>query len=201
MAIATLYEGIEYRSRLEARWAAFFTNIGWKHTYEPFDGDGYIPDFLIQGPAKLLVEVKPAAEPCEYRAPIAKIEAGVRNHWQADILIVGVNPMPWETFTWGTSHPAIGVIGEYQANSWAPDTHGGWAWGDACWLTCDGQCCAKYPTTCGRLGVFSEINGWASRPCGHYCGDHHMGWPDKLAIRDAWASACNRVKWQGRDAA
>lgn len=59
-AIATLYSGIEYRSRLEARWAAFFDEIGWRHTYEPFDGDGYIPDFLIHGTRPLLVEVKPA---------------------------------------------------------------------------------------------------------------------------------------------
>ena len=29
MAITTTYDGIEYRSRLEARWAAFMKNIGW----------------------------------------------------------------------------------------------------------------------------------------------------------------------------
>lgn len=28
----TLYRGVEYRSRLEARWAAFFTEIGWRTT-------------------------------------------------------------------------------------------------------------------------------------------------------------------------
>lgn len=44
-AIQTVFNGIEYRSRLEARWASFMTNIGWDHIYEPFDGDGYIPDF------------------------------------------------------------------------------------------------------------------------------------------------------------
>ena len=59
-AIPTRYRGIEYRSRLEARWAAFFDGIGWQFTYEPFDGDGYIPDFLIHGDQPLLVEVKPA---------------------------------------------------------------------------------------------------------------------------------------------
>jgi hypothetical protein len=75
-AIATLYDGIEYRSRLEARWGAFFDHIGWKFTYEPFDGNGYIPDFLIHGQAPFLVEIKPAVTRADYYAPIAKIEAG-----------------------------------------------------------------------------------------------------------------------------
>lgn len=32
--IPTVYKGIEYRSMLEARWAAFFDRIGWEHTYD-----------------------------------------------------------------------------------------------------------------------------------------------------------------------
>ena len=55
------YRNIEYRSRGEARWAAFFDRIGWRHTYEPFDADGYILDFAIRGTKPLIVEVKPAA--------------------------------------------------------------------------------------------------------------------------------------------
>jgi hypothetical protein len=31
--IPTVYRGIEYRSRLEAKWAAFCDRIGWRHTY------------------------------------------------------------------------------------------------------------------------------------------------------------------------
>lgn len=46
--IPTLFDGIEYRSRLEARWAAWFTRLGWDFTYEPFDGHGYVPDFLVK---------------------------------------------------------------------------------------------------------------------------------------------------------
>jgi hypothetical protein len=60
-AIPTIYRNIEYRSRGEARWAAFFDRIGWRHTYEPFDADGYILDFAIHGTKPLIVEVKPAA--------------------------------------------------------------------------------------------------------------------------------------------
>ena len=67
----TIYKGVSFRSRLEARWAAFFDLIGWEWEYEPFDLIGWTPDFLVsfhcghmecggkQSRHKLLVEVKP----------------------------------------------------------------------------------------------------------------------------------------------
>lgn len=59
-AIPTTYAGVKFRSRLEARWAAFFDLCGWKWDYEPFDLDGWAPDFLLLLPiAKMLAEVKP----------------------------------------------------------------------------------------------------------------------------------------------
>lgn len=61
-AIPTVYRGRRYRSRLEARWAAFFDLVGWRHEYEPFDLGLWSPDFLIHGAqCGLLVEVKPIA--------------------------------------------------------------------------------------------------------------------------------------------
>lgn len=58
----TAYKSQHFRSRLEARWAAFFDIIGWQWTYEPYSlNQAYIPDFLIHGNAPFLVEVKPAA--------------------------------------------------------------------------------------------------------------------------------------------
>ncbi|MDX0007811.1 hypothetical protein GOB40_13820 [Sinorhizobium meliloti] len=59
-AIPTTYNHVQFRSRLEARWAAFFDLCGWRWDYEPFDLDGWAPDFLIRtnvGP--VLCEVKP----------------------------------------------------------------------------------------------------------------------------------------------
>lgn len=94
MAITTTYNGIEYRSRLEARWAAFMQNIGWDIIYEPFDGDGYIPDFLVQGERPFLVEVKPAVTQKEYEAAVPKAESGLAKHWRHDILVVGAGPFP-----------------------------------------------------------------------------------------------------------
>jgi len=58
-AIPTKWNGVQFRSRLEARWAAFFTAIGWEWSYEPIDLQGYIPDFLLHLDEDVLVEVKP----------------------------------------------------------------------------------------------------------------------------------------------
>ena len=64
----TKYGGVLYRSRLEARWAAFFDLAGWKHEYEPIDFPRWSPDFRVEfdcyhsecPPTHILfVEVKP----------------------------------------------------------------------------------------------------------------------------------------------
>ncbi len=46
-AIETRYNGINFRSRLEAKWAAMFDLLKWGWTYEPTDFNGWIPDFAI----------------------------------------------------------------------------------------------------------------------------------------------------------
>lgn len=47
----TYYDGYRFRSRLEARWAVFFNNIGLEYEYEMegFDMEkcSYLPDFYI----------------------------------------------------------------------------------------------------------------------------------------------------------
>jgi hypothetical protein len=58
-AIPTRYGGVQFRSRLEARWAAFFDIVGWRWQYEPIDLDGWIPDFRLCGHVPALCEVKP----------------------------------------------------------------------------------------------------------------------------------------------
>jgi hypothetical protein len=183
MAITTTYRGIEYRSRLEARWAAFFTRLGWTFTYEPFDGDGYIPDFILHGDNPVLVEIKPATIPAEYNAPIAKMVQGVAAHWNHDLLILGVTPLPFiGNLSW-EQHPSLGLLGE--------NIGPGWEFGGARWMTC-GQC--------GLIGFFHEDMGFDGRTCGHYDGDALLGSVDQRSILATWADACNDVKWQGRAA-
>jgi hypothetical protein len=59
----TWYEGVRFRSRLEATWAAFFDLTGFRWEYEPYDLQFWTPDFVIHHDAHLpsgaLVEVKP----------------------------------------------------------------------------------------------------------------------------------------------
>lgn len=61
-AIDTEYNGMLFRSRLEARWAVFFDVAGIKYEYEPegFEHDGikYLPDFYLPD-MDVYVEVKP----------------------------------------------------------------------------------------------------------------------------------------------
>jgi hypothetical protein len=87
--IATTYNGIRYRSRLEAKWAAFFELLGWRAFYEPFDLDGYIPDFVLhsRNGNRTLVEVKPVASISDplFREAKAKID---QSGWKHDALIV-----------------------------------------------------------------------------------------------------------------
>lgn len=62
-SIETKYKGVTFRSRLEAHWAAFFDEMNWDWIYEPFDMNGWFPDFLISnnnhGKGTIPVEVKP----------------------------------------------------------------------------------------------------------------------------------------------
>jgi hypothetical protein len=62
-AIPCQYKGINFRSLLEARWAYFFDKLGWTWQYEPFEMDGYIPDFIITNPHDFpfFVDIKPYA--------------------------------------------------------------------------------------------------------------------------------------------
>lgn len=72
-AIPTKWNGTQYRSRLEAQWAAFLEATGHDYIYEPFDLIGWTPDFLILDPDphleknanKVLAEVKPVSNMSE----------------------------------------------------------------------------------------------------------------------------------------
>lgn len=61
--IPTEYKGRRYRSRLEARWAAFFAMLEWPFEYEPYDLGEWSPDFILIGDTvNVFVEVKPLQE-------------------------------------------------------------------------------------------------------------------------------------------
>lgn len=196
MAITTTYDGIEYRSRLEARWAAFMKNIGWDIVYEPFDGDGYIPDFLVQGPRPMLVEVKPAVTEGDYRAAIPKAEKGLAAHWGHDILIVGASPLPaalcfgpcrvFDETCPNCRDAAAGMLGEYFGDIGVAM----WSWDSGVW----GNTCA-----CHGLSVFHSTQSYHGRPCDCYDGNLPT-LRNRGLLESFWADACNDVKWRGRAA-
>ena len=182
-AIETTYAGVDFRSRLEARWAAFFDRIGWTWTYEPFDGDYYIPDFLIDGDRPMLVEVRPAVTRSEYEQQIETIKVP---EWKGDVLILGASPFPKFT-SWCT--PA-GLLGEWDAcyGSKASNDGGGTSWALAEWHDC---------LYCGAVAVTHEEQSFACRPCGHYDGDGYLGEPDDRLLNKSWSEACNVTRWNG----
>lgn len=197
--IPTMHNGIKYRSLLEAKWASFFTRIGWQFEYEPFEGNGYIPDFLIHGETPLLVEVKPAGTRLDLISHIAKVRHGLQGVWDKDILIVGVSPLflPLES-----GLPVAGLLGEAVTSRRIAGVDGNgqtvlsqstettWEFGSGLWFACH---------SCGgqAIRVHHTHMSFAGRPCGHYEGDHHIGWIPQREIERYWKRACNEVQWRG----
>jgi hypothetical protein len=86
--IPTMYKGVNYRSRLEARWAAFFDRARWPYQYEPLDLPGWIPDFAILKDFELLDS--PLVETTRQQAPHLSQQLR-ENHDGCS----GIVPSPW----------------------------------------------------------------------------------------------------------
>lgn len=91
----TLFQGRMYRSRLEAKWAAFFYLSAWPAEYEPFDLGTWSPDFILHGHygIDVLVEVKPT--PLIDDRLRAKMVNAVRRgnmRTKVDLLLLGSSP-------------------------------------------------------------------------------------------------------------
>lgn len=85
-AIPTTYKGIKYRSRLEAKVAAFLDLCEIHYDYEPVDLKRYIPDFIIDLAEPTLLEVKPAVTPQEFKHACRRIS---KSGWRGPALVVG----------------------------------------------------------------------------------------------------------------
>lgn len=94
--IPTLYAGTRFRSRLEARWAAFFDLAGWRWEYEPIDLDGWIPDFhvLWKNWHQHLIEIKPLTGVSDWEMIFeAAIKIGRANPQLPTIIVGAVCPI------------------------------------------------------------------------------------------------------------
>lgn len=176
--IETTYNGTRFRSRLEARWAAFFDLVGWKWTYEPFDLAGYIPDFVLQFHEPLLVEVKPELSIAGLEQHAGKLEG---SGWEKEALIVGADPrLDGEWRDTG----AIGLLAE----RWVSESRVEFTWEEAPWSTC---------LHCHRPSFFHASGGWKCRVCGEYDGDHMIG-PAPANLAALWGSAHALTRWVPR---
>lgn len=199
-AIPTEYKGRRYRSRLEAKWAAFFDLCGWSFEYEPYDLGAWSPDFLIRGrQSEVLVEVKPIAEihaPTIYKMHMAADQAG----FKGELLLVGSsilgteNDADYPHLGWlcstevpekpGTSRERAGLPLEMQMMPWftrAPLIHN---------RTCDFGIHYHYRSTRGgAVGGRGILHSW---------------WLDETRQRETfktfnekWSHASNTVQWRG----
>ena len=95
-AIPIKIDGIQFRSKLEARWYLFMKRLGWNIIYEPdIEGlNNWIPDFLIIGfEKKILVDVKPidTVEDWEKHPDRIRIENSGIKDLPYELLILGTN--------------------------------------------------------------------------------------------------------------
>lgn len=176
--IPTAYAGVNFRSRLEAKWAAFFDLVGWEWTYEPLDAGGYIPDFLIHGERPMFIEVGPCVTADDYADKAAKPDASAAD-LRHDVLVVGVSPvapMPNSHAVWQRRALTAGMLGEYDGESLT--------WGSGVW--------AREAS----MSVIHDSMSYAYRPQ----GDGDGGSPDVNVSRswiDAlWAKAGNETQWR-----
>ena len=127
--IPNSYKGRNYRSLLETRWAIMFEKLGWQAEYEPFELNGWIPDFILIGKEKsVLVEVKPFTHLEQYDSALEKIDKATKgtDYEYSDILLLGVNPGDFCEI-WNQSI-SLGWLLEWAGDGWACAQARIWMW-------------------------------------------------------------------------
>lgn len=179
--IETRYRGRLYRSRLEARWAAFFDLLGWPFEYEPLDLPGWIPDFEIRGSTPVLVEVKPYLladwdRETGGKQAIEKMARSLRrSNWNGELLLVG------REVGLGDDSPQIGLVTDCNSEV-------GW---DVPFLAeAEMVCSYSQPTTYDFMHRLGGNGGyvWHTRDCSN----------PHVSVARLWSEAANRVQWKPR---
>lgn len=185
MAIETRYSSVQFRSRLEAKWAAFFDLLNWPWEYEPFDLDGYIPDFVLRFRRPLLVEVKPIITEqwqevaAEAHGALDKIE---RSGWQHEALLVGATV--WDD-PGGYGGSVIGLLGEKCGRGLVYDA----AELNECDLANRGS----------LIGLYHRSLNWTCRAHHHDGRRSGAAWPPRPGFAsETFREAGNRVQWKPR---
>jgi hypothetical protein len=180
-AIPTVYNGRQYRSRLEAKWAAFFELCDWPVEYEPVDLGDWSPDFSIKGAhGPILVEIKPIQSPD--KETITKMhQAAMKADFAGEMLLLGVAPFD-------------GYLGWLDDNTGCDDDgHRFVPWFDEAPF-------AWYAAKPHQIDFCHSLNGFGGRITGLYDGG---SWgsarhPGVKSEKDLWAAASNAVQWQAK---
>ena len=179
-AIPTKYKGIQFRSRLEAKWAAFFDLMNWKWQYEPRDFNGWIPDFAVYGKHLVYVEVKPTVV---FLHDIAnEIDASGCNH---EVLLIGETcPIP------GNNN----LFGDNVQLGWLRTACGGnedEGITDFSWNMCEFACYDGH-----TIGFAEPEHGWYCRVYG--TSGKYYRHNDVIVdmVQKHWALACNSSQWR-----
>lgn len=191
----TTYAGVNFRSRLEATWAAFFDLCGWEWEYEPFDLEGWTPDFLLKGNTRCLIEVKPV-----------DFSESPKEWWGLNAVALAKKYAP-KAFDYESKFPAakegavspeIMILGNgpyYDPGYFAPWMMGVFVreiWGVM------GSIPASFFGGSDRPLDYASCEGcFAYRMSGEYDGDHHLVHiKDDLPSR-LWKEAQNKTRWKG----
>jgi hypothetical protein len=200
----TRYNGTAFRSRLEARWAAFFDLAGWRWEYEPLDLRGWVPDFALIGkPRPIFVEVKPICwtggegdmrKLADHYPGLGKVRALIREQEAKE-------PHDWHEPDF-ISLPEVIAVGAYP-HRLSDD------WVDCClgvFLREAGGSSPDPAALCRgyapRQFDFHALGGWyAYRMGGEYKGDGHLLGGGGDEAEAAWREAGNIVQWHPKPAA
>lgn len=148
-----------------------FTLLGWKFEYEPYDLQGYIPDFILIGKditgknKEILVEVKPTIDIEGF--DLLKIKKALGDRYsKEEVLLLGCTIM----------------------ESGSEETQIGWIRG----CTEDNAILNFFN---GHFGFIGDYMSWADRITGLYEGAHFVY---RYCYNDAiniWNNAGDKVQW------
>lgn len=194
-AYPTVYRGRTYRSRLEARWAAFLDKLNLAHEYEPFDLGQWSPDFLLPD-WHVLIEVKPVTDFDEetWQKMIAACRRAGLTEEKGNspplqgLLLLGAAPFKWKRGvpTFATS---IGWLGTFDNDYEPEETFITWRPG------------ADYPHLVPDLVHQRGYDDWwLSVRGGGGCEDWVFGATYGDYALDLWAQATSLVQWNPAEA-
>ena len=168
--IPTSWNGITYRSRLEAKWAILMHRIGWRAEYEAIDGSYYIPDFIIQGANPIGLEIKDEIMWQKLHDHADKVDGGMSQHWSGVLLIVGVTNLLGDP-----RDQCVGIVRNTSnlRSIWMPSQ----------WTRC---------RVCRGIAIYDSQSERLA-PCGHRA---EGGLIYVEGLEQVWNQICNATQWK-----